>query len=420
MPLEVDEAVQDPTLVALRSAVPKPGFEAMGEGCYAYHVPEHGISLFADRVRREQHQLIVELAVRCLSPGARTTDGAMLSIADCNLSSARARQERAKLLAERAKVKGVDWPLLIETFALRVIEAERTGQPAVDLRSLPKPGPEDSLRVDGLRLPRRHPCIIFGDGGAAKSYLALYVAGRLAESGLSVAYFDWELASEDHRDRLERLFPDGMPRIVYARCDRPLVHERERLHRIVRTAGVDYAVYDSIAFACDGPPEAAEVAAAYFRAVRQIGVGSLHLAHTNRSDRADEKPFGSTFWHNGSRCTWFAKLAPEGSRENSITLGLFCKKFNLGRLPSPTGWEIVFDGETTRFTRTDVAETPELAVHLTTKQRLIALLRRGAMTIDELAAELGLKPDTVGRTLRRHRQVFVSLGGGRYGLLSTT
>ena len=130
--------------------------------------------------------------------------------------------------------------------------------------------------VDGLTLPRQHPSILFGDGGTGKSYIALYVAGRIAEQDISVALFDWELAGEDHRDRLERLFSDGMPRVLYCRCERPLVYEVDRLRRIVRDKGVQYAVYDSVAFASDGPPEAAEVAGRYFRAVRQIGGGSLH------------------------------------------------------------------------------------------------------------------------------------------------
>ena len=79
--------------------------------------------------------------------------------------------------------------------------------------------------------PRRHPTIIFGDGGATKSYTALYLAGRMAEQGMVVALFDWELAGEDHRDRLERLFGVLMPQVYYARCERPLARSRARQTR---------------------------------------------------------------------------------------------------------------------------------------------------------------------------------------------
>ena len=180
------------------------------------------------------------------------------------------------------------------------------------------------------------------------------------ERGLSVALFDWELAGDDHRDRLERLFPDGMPRILYARCERPLVYEADRLRRIVRENGIDYSIFDSVAFACDGPPEAAEVAGRYFRAVRQIGGGSLHIAHVNRSENADEKPFGSAFWHNGSRATWFVKRADEGAESDVISLGFFNKKANLGRLQRPAGFTVSFADERTTFRRMEVADSPGL------------------------------------------------------------
>ena len=80
---------------------------------------------------------------------------------------------------------------------------------------------------------------------------------------------------------------------MYARCERPLVYEADRLARIVREHDISYAIFDSVAFACDGPPEAAEVAGRYFRAVRQLGIGSLQIAHISKAENGDKKPFGS-------------------------------------------------------------------------------------------------------------------------------
>ena len=77
-------------------------------------------------------------------------------------------------------------------------------------------------------------CIAFGDGGAAKSYIAPKLSADLAACGLRVGYFDWELSGEDHRERLERLCPGELPDIRYVRCDRPLVFEADRLRRIER------------------------------------------------------------------------------------------------------------------------------------------------------------------------------------------
>ena len=77
--------------------------------------------------------------------GARSiAETGALSIADVNLSSARARTERARLLAMRAKTGAtVDWESIPEDFSQRVLEAERTGLPAVDLRTLPRPEADD-------------------------------------------------------------------------------------------------------------------------------------------------------------------------------------------------------------------------------------------------------------------------------------
>ena len=392
-------------------------FEPVAEDHYRLVLPALGITLEVDRLRRERGELIGELSVRCDIPGVRTVDG-ILTAGDLNLSSVRARADRAKLCAERSRTNGsVDWVGLIEELCQRVLIADRAGRPAVDLREFPAASADDKLKLDGWEVPRAHPCILFGDGGSAKSYLSLREAGRLAERGLSIAYIDWELSGDAHRERLERLFPEGMPRIMYARCERPLVYEVDRLKRIVREHRIDYAVFDSVAFAADGPPEAAEVAARYFRAVRQIGVGSLHVAHVSRAEDADKKPFGSAFWHNGGRATWYCKLAEGTPDSDEITIGLFNRKSNLGRLQRAVGFRIKFEDYQTTFTRTEVADNPELSEKLSLQERMAHLLKRGPMKKTAVAEELDAKIETVDRVSRRHKERFIVLDGGKVGLL---
>src|SRR5262249_472234 len=137
---------------------------------YRFEVPICGVIFEADRLRRDHNELIGELTVRCDLPDARSING-ILNTADFNFSSARARQEWAKVLRERAQTNGsVDWLGLLEELCQGVFEAERTGQPAIDLCDLPRPQRHDDIRLDGLVFPRRHPTILFGDGGSAKSY----------------------------------------------------------------------------------------------------------------------------------------------------------------------------------------------------------------------------------------------------------
>jgi hypothetical protein len=389
---------------------PASTFTSRGEGYYRLEVPELAARLDVDRLRRERNELIGELTV-CLDwAGAATVDGT-LSSADFNLSSARARQDRAKLLQQRSRSKpeDVDWQALLETLCLRVIAADRAGQPAVLLRDVPRPSADETFTVEGFPILRRHPMLLFGDGGSAKSLLALYVAGKLVERGWSVLYADWELSGEDHRERLERLFGPDMPGVHYARCARPLVYEADRLGRLVRQHQIDYVIADSVAFACDGPPEAAEVAGRYFMALRSLGVGSLNTAHVNKSDQGDQKPFGSTFWHNGARSTWFMKAGdstPEG-----LSVGLFNRKANLGPIRTPIGYSIAFDMDRTTFRRIDVASVDNLASDLPMWLRIKQLVRHRPLTLAVLAEELGAKVDTIDKTTRRHRGVFTRVTG---------
>jgi hypothetical protein len=380
-------------------------FSEIGDGHYRLAVIDLGICLDVERLRREHHELLGELSVACDVAGASTVDG-MLSVADWNLSSARARTDRAKLLKERSNAPDIDWTSLLEELAQRVISAERQGSPAKPLPTYTRPGPEAVLDVDGWRLLQDHATIAFGDGGSAKSYLALYAAGCLVSRGLTVLYADWELAGEDHRDRLERLFGSTMPGVHYLRCDRPLVLEADRISREVRRLNVDYLICDSIAFATAGPPEAAEHAMAYFRAVRQIGIGSLHLAHINKSEHSDQKPFGSSFWHNSARATWFVKQAgasPDGQR---ITIGLFNRKSNLTRVQSAVGFQFEFNEDRTVVGRVNLADVEDLAGQLPLWQRIAHALKIGSgrpRSIDELAEELDARPDSIRKAVSPRR-----------------
>jgi hypothetical protein len=392
-------------------------FECLGEFRYRLTVPELGIKIEVNRLRREHQELFGELSVWCTLPGARTIDDHhTLSVSEFNLSSIRTRTERAKFLAQRAQTGDLDWPGLIEEFCVRVLVADRDGNPMIDLRTVAVPQVGDEIDIGGLYLLRQHPTVLFGDGGSAKSYLALYLGGLLVERGFRVGVWDWELASEDHRVRLERLFPDGMPRILYGKCEKPLSYEIDRIRRLCRLNEIQFAIFDSVAFACDGPPESAEIAGRYFRCVRGLDIGSLHVAHVSKAEGADQRPFGSAFWHNGARSTWYVQLAEGGASGSQIQIGLFNRKNNLSKLRPPLSYAITFDENRTAFRRTDIADNPDLAAKMTIRQRMQHLLRQRAMTPEEIAEELDADAASVKRTIRRYgKTMFIVLDGGKVG-----
>ena len=101
-------------------------------------------------------------------------------------------------------------------------------QPLADY-DLPMDDP--AWTIAGLPILKDHPTILFGDGGAAKSYLALYLAGTIARE-VPTIFIDFEFEPEAHRARLQRLFGAAMPQgLHYVRCSQPLVTEVGRLQK---------------------------------------------------------------------------------------------------------------------------------------------------------------------------------------------
>lgn len=381
-------------------------FEALGDNEYRGRVPEYEIEFRIARLRYDRHELHGELTVCCGLAGARVFDDATLSASTINFSSAQTRQMHGRRLADRARTAGaVDWTGLLEELSVRVLAAERAGQPAVILSRLSAADVEPVVMLDGYPIyPRQH-AIDFGDGGTGKSLLALWRAGRLEAEGERVALFDWEMDAQTHRQRLEQLFGrDRMPSIRYVRGERPLVHEVDRFRRIILDEEITFGVFDSVGFACDGPPEAAESALKYFQAVRQLRIGGLHLAHISKADTGDQRPFGSSFWHNSARSTWFVKTAE--SAPGSLTIGLVNRKANLGPLQPALAYSFTFTPDRITVARLDAGSVDELVDSLPMWQRMKEALRSGPKTMIAIAEELDKPVDTVKKTVQRKSGLF--------------
>jgi hypothetical protein len=107
-----------------------------------------------------------------------------------------------------------------------------------------------------------------------------------------------------------------------------------------------------------------------------------------------------------------------------LRLGLFQRKVNLGKQLPAVGFLVAFEKERTTFTRSNVADNPDLTAKLTIAQRVTHLLRCGAMTVMTLAEELDLDVNTVTQTVNRclkKNRLFIVLDGKdtqrRIGLL---
>lgn len=388
-------------------------FTVIDEATYRFELPTLGIGFDVHRLRRDRHELIGEVTVHCRLAGARVVKGTdIISSAAMNWSSHRARQERAGYLRSRSNAPDVDWQGLLEECAIRVLDAEHAGTPVVSIRDIPEREYEPTVTIAGIPWLLQHPQIIFADGGSLKSYLALYVLGQLSIRGYRVLLVDWELDGMDHRTRLRRLFDGDLPDVHYLRADRPIGDLTEHVRAIVQRERIDFTVYDSIGVAVGGAPESAELANAYFRSLRRIGGGSLSLAHiTKNGEHADQRPFGSTFYHNGARATWHLRAVDQDG--DAPTIAVHNRKANMGRLHPAVGLTFRFapDRGPIRIEGADLADHADLAARLPLWQRMRDLLRRGAKTTGEIAEALDVDPAAVRQTLGRRRLMFTRTSG---------
>ncbi len=399
------------TIAVVRAEESMPSTFHAADGRYRFSVLDGMIEFIVDHVRRErQHQLIAEIQVRCFLKSARVYgENSALLITTLNCTNARARQDLSRLLANGARTgNSVDWLGYLEDFTQRIWLDEREGSPMVPLHEIPRPTEDAALDVFGLRVLRQHPQIVFSPGGTGKSLLGLAIAGELGRHGIRTGFFDWETEGGEQRVRGDAL---GLPHTVwYRRCDQPLVVLADSIRREVADRQLEFLLIDSIAPGCDGKVEDSETAIAFFKAWRRIGCGGLAIAHT-RSEDGEQRPFGSVFWHNLARSTWFLKRVNEQSTPNTLTLGVFHRKANFGPLRPPFGLEMALqnaDGAAGGLTgvivrRTDIAEVSELATSLPLWQRIKHSLRTGPRTIVEIAEDLDAKADTVKKALARDK-----------------
>jgi AAA domain len=233
---------------------------------------------------------------RTAEVGAEVTvsaGGRMLHRGRINLTSTRSRIEVVKFLTLR--LTGVDWTEIVEESCWKVIDAHRQGRAAVLLRDA-KPPPGGRFALPPFLLARQ-PVMLFGNGGDWKSYLALaaglslhtnreVIAGLKPSAPFRVGYFDWEWDSWEHLERMRALLgPDNLPDIVYVPCasEGPLETQVDRLRAKIREHRLDFGIFDSVGLGCSGAPEEAEAALGYLRALGRLEIGSLNLAHVNRS-----------------------------------------------------------------------------------------------------------------------------------------
>lgn len=392
------------------------------DGRYVFSVLDGVVEFIADRVRWERNRCTGYVTVRSVLPGAKTTGAGTLVATSVNLDMARSRQDLAGLLAARAKTSDVDWMGYLEDFWNRISDAESTGTPPVPITSPALRRTKEDVTAYAFGMPIRlhHPQTIFAPGGTFKSILGLAVLGELAQQGKRSLLLDWEMDGGDQSDRASALrLPDA---VMYRHCANPLAVEIDDIRREVHEHAIDFVMIDSVALACGGPVEESQYVLAFFSALRRLERGSLLIAHT-RGEDGDQRPFGSVFWHNLSRDTWFLKRTDEEAIPGAVAVGVFHRKTNFKPVkPFALALAIAADPadssvlRSVSIRRTEIAEVAELAEDLKLWERIRHALRGGAKTIAELSNELDKERDDIRRTLNRKNKLFTLVTGNADGV----
>jgi len=320
------------------------------------------------------------------------------------------------------------WLEMLSAAARLVTFSVETTADFVDMRTV-KITRDSAWAIEPL-IPSKKPAVVYADGGSGKSTLAVAIAMTVA-SGIeilpgvlphisgNVIYADWEADEEDMALSIDKIAkglgpvgPSGeyLTRqdfdITYVECHDNLSNMIEELEKAADQNGSVLIIVDSAVPAASDDVNDVEAPKAMFRALRQLGIAALILAHVSKEDA--KKPFGSAFWWNLSRSVW--RLSHEQDPDaNHMDVGLEHRKANAFKLQAPMAIRVSHCDGTIKFTKTSVMGMAKLASGLPVTYQVDRLLQDGnRRTVKEIADELNdgntgnlVSQDSISKALRR-------------------
>jgi hypothetical protein len=304
---------------------------------------------------------------------------------------------------------------------------------AVKFSDMEVPGPRRYLLKDLILAA--YVTLLYGDGGVAKSLLALALAvvvaggsgkwlGREVES-CPVLYMDFELDSEEQARRVHQLCrgqglgtpPDDL--LYMSALGHPAREAFTAALEACKEHGVGLMVVESLGPALQGDAEAARDVIGFFQKTiepfRVEGIAILIIDHQSRLQAGQsyqsKGAFGSVFKTNLARSVIQAQATERG--EGTLTVRLRQKKHNFGPLAEPFGVKLTFTEQAVSLEaiELDASELAEEAT-LNSTDRVKLALQNGPAYPWELAESTGLALKTVKNVLTglRKQQVVEPTG----------
>ncbi len=288
---------------------------------------------------------------------------------------------------------------------------------AVSLGTVARPKPRRWVVKD--LFPRGHMSLIYGEGGKAKSLLALHIASSVAADidtwlGMDIVtgpvlYLDFELDQEEQARRAHDIAagmgldqpPDNL--FYLGVLGHPAQEAFQAAYDAVVEQGVELVVIDSLGLALQGDAESSTDVIGFVRSyidpLRATGAAILavdHQAKRIKGDRySDKTAFGSVYKTNLARSV----IQVDGDwNGNELVADLFHKKTNFGPKQPTIHATVKFDVDRIGiepmydFGPRAPVEEPDTAT-----DKVIKVVReRGPMYNTAIAEATGLDVKTVG------------------------
>jgi len=342
-----------------------------------------------------------------------------------NLLSARSKKDLVRELHDRYPLPEEQWTEMVEQLCTITLDNHRTGKPAREVWPvrIDEPIPEPEMLISPL-IYQNKPTLVFGEGSAGKSYLALTMCVlvqlpfednklRLTPKQAHTLYLDYESDEADFQRRLtllQRGFDLPEFPILYRECELPLLEDIDHMEEIVAEENIGFVVIDSLGVAAGGTDlNNAATATAFYSALRRLKLTSFIITHTSKDETKKASAFGSVYFTNLARSV-FAVQKHQEQGANEIAIDLVHVKNNQGPLLPHQGFRIAFYPEKTTISRIEPETVPEFLEKMSLKTKIAHLLKEGGkMSPKDIAEALDASETTVRATLYRYKNMFVKI-----------
>lgn len=387
---------------------------------YLWRPMRVGVALTNVRVD-DDGRVHAEISVMTIDAAGKRTG--LLEWGGLNLSSLSGRESLERALRKRTDGDPLlHWGKALLWVCSRASAAYREGGPVVDLAQ-GTAGATTRFAFDRF-LPLGEVSTLYADGSGGKSLTAMLfclsfatgepVAGVLRPTLKGPAlYLDWETTEDEQKARLDCLARGfglrARPTVLYRAMQRPLAEDAAAVRKLVDQHGVGFVVVDSQGLACGNVLDQEKVMR-FYGALRSLPthVTKLVLTHLSAEGAKQEtgtaSPVGLRWVWNLGRSNWELR-ADRNDAAGYVEVAMYHRKVNGVGFPlqRPLGLRYSFDpiDGAVGVEQFDVLGNATLVAHSGAGDRILALLREGPATTQQLAEGTGLRSNVVRVHLSR-------------------